>query len=80
MRLLLAGAMTLALGSAAQAAPVGMVDDPCPPPAAPDPLGKEMSEALVADAPFPPALLAKLMRPTGRRATRGGCWRRWAGR
>ncbi len=63
MRLLLAAAMALALGGGAQAAPVGMVDDPCPPPAAPDPLGKEMSEALVADAPFPPALLAKLMDP-----------------
>ena len=57
------GAMALGLGGAAQAAPVGMVDDPCPPPAAPDPLGKEMSEALVADAPFPPVLLAKLMDP-----------------
>ncbi|MBP6878072.1 MAG: GDSL family lipase [Phenylobacterium sp.] len=63
MRLLLAGAMVLALGGAAQAAPVGMVAEPCPPPAASDPLGREMSEALVADAPFPPALLAKLMDP-----------------
>ena len=63
MRLLLGGAMALALGGAAQAAPVGMVDDPCPPPAAPDPLGLEISQAMVADAPFPAALLAKVMDP-----------------
>lgn len=63
MRLLLAGAMALALGGGAAAAPIGMVNDPCPPPAAPDALGKEFSEAMVADGPFPPALLAKVMDP-----------------
>ena len=63
MRLLLAGAMALALGGGAAAAPVGMVDDPCPPPAASDALGKEFSEAMVADGPFPSALLAKVMDP-----------------
>ena len=63
MRWLLGGAMALALGGGAAAAPLGMVADPCPPPAAPDPLGQEISEALVADAPFPPALLARAMDP-----------------
>ncbi|CAN7452336.1 GDSL-type esterase/lipase family protein [Phenylobacterium sp. LjRoot164] len=62
MRSLIVALGLLAAG-AAQAAPVGMVADPCPPPAAPDPLGVEISQAMVADAPFPAALLAKAMDP-----------------
>jgi len=60
-RLLLA-AWLLAAGAAHAAEPVGMVADPCTP-RAPDPLGVEISRAMVADAPFPPALLAKVMDP-----------------
>lgn len=60
-RLLLA-AWLLAAGAAHAAEPVGMVADPCAP-RAPDPLGAEISRAMVADEPFPPALLAKVMDP-----------------
>lgn len=65
MRALLIAAMLACVVTSAQAAPiaVGMVAEPCPPPTEPDLVGREMSEAMVADGPFPPALLAKVMDP-----------------
>lgn len=60
-RLLLA-VWLLVAGAAHAAEPVGMVADPCTP-RAPDPLGAEISRAMVANSPFPPALLAKAMDP-----------------
>ncbi|MGH6997861.1 MAG: hypothetical protein ACREEO_06685, partial [Phenylobacterium sp.] len=81
MRLLIAGLSLLVVG-AAQAAPVGMVADPCPPPEAADPLGVEIAQAMVADAPFPPALLAKVMDPArgaaGEKAKAEKAARDWA--
>lgn len=81
MRLLIAGLSLLVVG-AAQAAPVGMVADPCPPPEAADPLGVEIAQAMVADAPFPPALLAKAMDPgrgaAGEKAKAEKAARDWA--
>lgn len=65
MRSLLIAAILVCATTTAQAAPVaiGMVAEPCPPLAEPDPVGREISEAMVADGPFPPALLAKAMDP-----------------
>ncbi|WP_312162079.1 GDSL-type esterase/lipase family protein [Phenylobacterium sp.] len=61
--LIVALGLLAGVAGAAQAQPVGMVADPCPPLAAPDPLGVEIAQAMVADVPFPPALLAKAMDP-----------------
>jgi lysophospholipase L1-like esterase len=81
MRLLIAG-LSLLMAGGAYAAPVGMVADPCPAAEAPDPLGVEIAQAMVADAPFPPALLAKVMDPArgaaGEKAKAEKAARDWA--